>query len=236
MLVVAEDDRVARVDPRTGQSIWSLTMDEEVLAATSLAGRVYLHLAGDRVVALDASSGAERRRITYPTRSWSSRHVFDASLVSSDRSLFLLAEDGRVLVLDPELRRRRVLTDVVGLYAEAGVVLALHGEAITRLDDLSGAPRWRYDDADFWHDAPSVAAGAVYLGGDEQVVAVDAETGASAGAGTTRKKAEASVSRRCRRGRAPPRSAPRRAPLDRASARPPRRRAGSPRSRACCCR
>ncbi|MEQ9318568.1 MAG: PQQ-binding-like beta-propeller repeat protein [Polyangiaceae bacterium] len=177
LLLLAEAERVTRVDPETGQTEWTITVDEDVIAMTSLADRVYLQLADDHLVALDAASGTERQRLAYPSRPWVSRHVFDGSLVASDRSLFLLADDDQVLVLDPQLRRRRVVTDVVGLYAEQGVVLALHGDAISRLDDLSGAPRWRYGEADFWFDSPTVAAGAIYLGGDEQVVAVDAETG-----------------------------------------------------------
>ena len=152
-------------------------MDEEVFAVTSLPSRVYLRLADDQVVALDAETGTEKQRLAYPSRPRQSRHVFDGSLVASDRSLFLLVDDDRVLVLDAQLRRRRFVSDVIGLYAEQGVVLAIGAEAISRLDGLTGAPRWRYAEADFWYDSPTVAAGAVYLGGDEQVVSVDAETG-----------------------------------------------------------
>lgn len=177
LLLVARERAVERIDPSTGVRRWERELDDDVVAMTSLSGRAFIQLEDDTLLALDAETGrelVERKLDARSLRPWTQP---EGSLTASDRALFLLDERGGAYVLDAELRQLASISDVISLDARGSRVIATLGApGLARLDPATGATIWRAERT-LPTDGYSLQGNLVIGGGDDEVVALELETG-----------------------------------------------------------
>lgn len=175
IILLAEDERLDRLDPATGKPVWTLALPDVAVSMGSMKGRSFVQLDDAMILVLDAASGKVVLRREIEANTWNGWTTQSGSLTASEQAVFLETADG-IMVLDEELRLRRVTRDLYRPYVEGDVVVArAHGYAY-RLDAATGAILWRQE-TDFWWDAPTLTEDTVVLAGDDQIVALDARTG-----------------------------------------------------------
>jgi outer membrane protein assembly factor BamB len=177
VLLVAREGAVERIDPSSGARRWELELDDEVVAMASLAGRAFVQLDDDTLLALDAETGRLLTKRSLDARTVKPWTRPEGSLTASDSALFVLADGGGAYVLDAELRQLTSVPGVLGLSARGPHVLASFADSgIARLEPSTGAVLWKVESG-VASDGPSLQGDLVLSGGDDEVVALDLATG-----------------------------------------------------------
>ncbi|MFD0968388.1 outer membrane protein assembly factor BamB family protein [Plantactinospora endophytica] len=170
-----------RPTDRAGPQLrWVFTAADETDAGPVVAaGTVYLGSADGTLYALDAATGTVRW--TYPIPE------LDATLAVADGMLYLVGSE-TLYALDVDTRQVRWSFRVDGslrstLGAADGLVYVADqhgrlGPTLHALDRATGHLRWSRDLGRTHGTGPAVAHGAVYVGGDHTLYALDARTGA----------------------------------------------------------
>lgn len=163
--VGTDDGRLHAIDARQGHSLWSFTAGDSPSSDPRVFdGVVYFGCADDHLYAVDALSGEPLWRLR--TDSWitSSPDVVDGRIVFGgvDGYLWVVNERGAPTFAQP-----------LGAQPVSASRFEIVGGDASTLPQLL----WRYEVGTAIYASPTLAGGAVYVGGDARLHAVDATTG-----------------------------------------------------------
>lgn len=176
VVLVGRQGALARLDAATGARRWEAAVPGEIVSLTWLAGRAFVQLDDELVLAFDDASGRLLAKQAVPdARSVEGWTTNEGSLTASDRALFLLV-DGGALVLDADLRTRGRVADVERITAAGEVVLVLRANELRRVDAATGALRWSTP-TPLWDEGVSIQGGLALAPGDDDVLAFELTTG-----------------------------------------------------------
>lgn len=180
VVAVGEGPRVIARDAATGSVLWSRTLGHDArVAAVSAAVVWVIEVGADRALALDARTGAERRRVAVPGAgavgvAWGA--VLPSAAAHGD--VLLLASDGVVRALDPGTDAPRWTHPGTGVAVGDGkAVVSTPDGALVCLEASTGRPLWRGDELG-WTRAAVNGAYLVLRRGDPWVDIHDLATGA----------------------------------------------------------
>lgn len=179
MVAIGDGPRVVVRDAATGGILWSRTLGHDARVAAVSGGVVWVvELGADRALALDARTGADRRRFAAPGAdavglAWGA--VLPSAAAHGD--MLLLASDGVVRALDPDAEAPRWTHPGTGVAVGDGkAVIGTTDSALVCLDAATGRPLWRGDELG-WTRAAVSGAHLVLRRGDPWIDVHDLATG-----------------------------------------------------------